>query len=171
MPAAWQNDLNGCCQLNRSCTLLIRPTVLQDFDWDSSQDVELDVSIIPGEPWLLSCQRVHVQVHPDIGTSTFTLLVQHHPLQLGCVRAAEKTKFLPNFMSKAISKATSFRCGVENFEMFGACPAAACGQLPHLLQTLHVSCRCASSDTLFMRPSEQPHDLGHLVTWRLQATS
>jgi hypothetical protein len=29
-------------------------------------------------------------------------------------------KFLPNFVSKAISKATSFRCGVENFEMFGA---------------------------------------------------
>lgn len=49
-----------------------------DFDWDSRQDVELDVSIIP-----------------------------------------EKMKFLPNFVSKAISKATSFRCGVENFEMFG----------------------------------------------------
>jgi hypothetical protein len=49
-----------------------------DFDWDSSQDVELDVSLIP-----------------------------------------EKMKLLPNFVSKAISKATSFRCGVENFEMFG----------------------------------------------------
>ena len=28
-------------------------------------------------------------------------------------------KLVPGFLSKAVSKATSFRCGVENFEMFG----------------------------------------------------
>jgi hypothetical protein len=49
-----------------------------DFDWDSRQDVEMDVSIIP-----------------------------------------ETMKLVPKFLSKAVSKATAFRCGVENFEMFG----------------------------------------------------
>ncbi len=27
--------------------------------------------------------------------------------------------YVPTFITKSVSKATSFRCGVENFEMFG----------------------------------------------------
>lgn len=34
--------------------------------------------------------------------------------------AAETVTLVPKFLSKAVSKATAFRCGVEKFEMFGA---------------------------------------------------
>jgi hypothetical protein len=89
-------------------------------------------------------------------------------------------KFLPNFMSKAISKATSFRCGVENFEMFGACSRP---RKPEAL--MHDSSvavtpdeRCASQSSM---PCCQQHPynrhtahiacvLAELVVLRLQAT-
>jgi len=36
--------------------------------------------------------------------------------------ASETMKLVPKFLSKAVSKASAFRCGVENFEMSGALP-------------------------------------------------
>jgi hypothetical protein len=114
--------LSGVNQTSKPCDM----PRLQDFDWDSSQDVEMDVSIIPGEPapcrWSLPCCAApHTGAFRRCCSTSGTLLVQ---LSFGrswlLVVCAEKMKFLPHFVSKAISKATSFRCGVENFEMFGA---------------------------------------------------